>query len=248
VTKNRKLLIVVVALVAVLGAYWMLVLSPKRAEIAALDSKLAKAQAGLSEDQASLASYKKARSSYKANYATVVRLGKAVPKDDDVRSLVVQLSAAAERSGVDFGRIQVGGTGSATGPTVEDEDAAAGPPGSVSVGGGGFSAMPFTLAFDGRFKNMGRFLARLEHFVTVTNDEIAVTGRLLRLESISLKPGIEGFPQIRAEIGASSYLLPGSADASGETAADGTSTAEATPSSGTTKPPTTAATSTGAIR
>ena len=246
-TKNRKLLLVVVAFVAMLGAYWMLVLSPKRDEIAKLDVKLGKAQASLTQDKASLATYKKARLSYKDNYATVVRLGKAVPKDDDVRSLVVQLSAAAERSGVDFGRIQVGGTGTA-GPTVEAGDAAVGPPGSVSVGSGGFSAMPFTLAFEGRYKNMGQFLARLEHFVTVSDDRIAVTGRLLRLESITLKPGTDGFPQIRAEIGASSYLVPGSPEAGGEAAADGTSTVEATPGSDTAKPPTTAANSTGAIR
>ena len=45
------------------------------------------------------------RTHYKANYATVVRLGKAVPTDDDTRSLVVQLDAAAKRSGVDFDTI-----------------------------------------------------------------------------------------------------------------------------------------------
>ena len=42
------------------------------------------------------------RARTRANYATVVRLGKAVPADDDVRSLIVQLDSAAERSNVDF--------------------------------------------------------------------------------------------------------------------------------------------------
>jgi hypothetical protein len=37
-----------------------------------------------------------------------------------------------------------------------------------------------------------------------------VTGRLLRIESVTLKPDQTGFPRIRAEIGASSYLVPSS--------------------------------------
>src|SRR4029079_9283080 len=94
VTKNPKLLIAVVALVAVLGAYWMLVLSPKREQISKLDGQVAAAQNDLQQAQATLGTYEKPQSAYKANYATVVRLGKAMPADDDVRSLMVQLDAA----------------------------------------------------------------------------------------------------------------------------------------------------------
>ena len=246
-TKNPKLLIAIVALVAALGAYWMLVLSPKREQISKLDGDIAAAQADLQQAQATLGTYEKAQTAYKANYATVVRLGKAMPADDDVRSLLVQLDAAAKRSNVDFGRITVGGSSSST-PT-QAAGAPTGPPGSISVANGGFTAMPFTFSFDGRFKNLRTFLARLEHFVTVSNDQIQVTGRLLRLESLSLKAGEEGFPQITAEIGASSYLVPATETATAAgTAATDTATASATPSSGSTTPTTTTATSTGAIR
>ena len=74
-TKNPKLLIAVVALVAVLGAYWMLVLSPKREEISKLDAKVTAAKNDLQTAQATLATYEQAQSAYKTNYATVVRLG-----------------------------------------------------------------------------------------------------------------------------------------------------------------------------
>jgi Tfp pilus assembly protein PilO len=248
VTKNPKLLIAVVAFVAVIGAYWMLVLSPKRDQISKLDAQIGTAQTDLAQAQATLSTYQKAQAAYKTNYATVVRLGKAMPADDDVRSLVVQLDAAAKRTGVDFGSISVGGGSSASGPTQTDVNA--GPPGSVSVANGGFTAMPFTFQFDGRFKNLRTFLASLEHFVSVSNDNIQVTGRLLRLESLSLQAGDEGFPQIDAQIGATSYLLPTSEDATATTQAAATTaqaTATATPASGTT-PTTTTATSTGAIR
>jgi type II secretory pathway pseudopilin PulG len=249
VTKNPKLLIAVVALLAAVGAYWMLVLSPKREQISKLDGEISTAQTDLQQAQATLGTYQKAQAAYKSNYSTVVRLGKAMPADDDVRSLVVQLDAAAKRTGVDFGSISVGGGSSSSAPTQTDQKA--GPPGTVSVANGGYTAMPFTFQFDGRFRNLRTFLASLEHFVTVSNDNIEVTGRLLRLESLSLQAGEEGFPQIAAQIGATSYLLPTSEDASATTQAAATTaqaSATATPGSGTTTPPTTTATTTGAIR
>ena len=246
-TKNPKLLITVVALVAAVGAYWMLVLSPKRAELTKLDADVTAAQGELSSAQATLATFEKAQGAYRRNYATVVRLGKAVPADDDVRSLVVQLDSAADQSGVDFDRIAIGEGGGA-GPTVASDPAGTvpAPPGAVSVGPAGFTAMPFSFAFNGHFDNLSTFFSRLERFVTVSNERIDVTGRLLRLESLSLKPDAEG-NYIVAEIGASSYLLPASEGATAggtATAPAATTTASATPSG--TTPPTTTATSTGA--
>ena len=95
----RVLLVAIVALGAV-GGYWKLVLAPKREKIAQLDEQVASAQAQLAQTQQLIATYKGARDAYKTNYDTVVRLGKAVPTDDDTRSLVVQIDAAAKRSGV----------------------------------------------------------------------------------------------------------------------------------------------------
>ena len=61
------------------------------------------------------------------------------------------------------------------------------PPGAVSVGSAGFSAMPFTFSFKGTFSNLSQFFARMERFVTLRNKQMNVTGRLLRLESIDLQ-------------------------------------------------------------
>jgi len=247
VTKNSKLLIAVVAIIAAVGAYWMLVLAPKREQLAKLDSDVAAAQAELGQAQATLKSYESARGEYRENYATVVRLGKAVPPDDDVRSLVVQLDSAAESSGVAFDRITVG-EGAGSEPTT-DSGATPPPPGAVSVGPAGFTAMPFKFGFQGQFDNLSTFFSRLERFVTVSNERIDVTGRLLRLESLSLKPNTES-NGITAEIGASSYLLPstqGATNGATPTAPASTTAATTQPATGST-PPTTTATSTGALR
>ena len=68
--------------------------------------------------------------------------------------------------------------------------------------------MPFSLNFSGQFNTLGDFLSRLERFVTVKGEQVAVNGRLLRVESIQLQPGDDGWPSMKASIGASSYIVP----------------------------------------
>ena len=209
-TKNKTLLIAVVAAAAATAAFWFLVLAPKREEASTLEAQITTKQTELATAQQTLASYQQSKANYGKNYASVVRLGKAVPDDDDVRSLLVQLDAEAGGTNVDFRTVQIGGAGA---PTAAAADAAGAtgvqpPPGAVSVGSAGFSAMPFTFSFRGTYGNLSQFLARMEKFVTLRNEKMNVTGRLLRLESIDLQVDQKGFPRIRAQVGASSYLVP----------------------------------------
>jgi hypothetical protein len=223
VSRNYRILLVAVVAVLAVGGYWKLLLAPKREQAAALEQQVATQKAELAQTQSLIASYAGARDSYKTNYATVVRLGKAVPTDDDTRSLVVQLDAAAKRSGVDFETISLSGSGGAAGSTGSTPTA----PGAINAGA--FSAMPFTFAFTGNFESLGNFFSRLESFVALDGDKIRVNGRLLRVETISLQPGSDGWPGLTAQVGASSYIVPQAA---------------ATPSTTSTAPSTQAATAT----
>ena len=239
--KNKRV-VVAAALVGLAAAYWFLVLAPKRDEIVKLDAGIAAKQTELAAAQATLATYRKAREGYAGNYSTVVRLGKAVPAQDDTRSLLVQLDDAASTSGVDFRSMSVDAgsspSDSSDGPVV---------PGAM-VGTAGFSVMPLTFSFRGNFFNMSKFFSRLERFVTVDNSKINVTGRLLRVESVTLKPDTLGFPNLRAEIGASTYLTPNAQGlTAGATAAGpaGGTTAAAPAPAGKATPATTTATVTG---
>jgi Tfp pilus assembly protein PilO len=250
VTKNKTLLIAVVATAAAAAALWFFALAPQRKDAADLATKVQAKKTELQTAKTTLAGYEKSRAGYDKNYATVVRLGKAVPEDDDVRSLLVQLDADADGTNVDFRTIQVGGTSAAPTPDASATAAATTPPpGAVAVGSAGFSQMPFTFSFRGTYENLSQFLARMEKFVTLRNQQVNVTGRLMRLETIDMQVDQTGFPRIRAQVGASSYLVPatqgltGGATPSGPAAA----TPAATPAGGTT-PPTTTATVTGATR
>jgi len=215
VNRTNKILIAVVAIGLAAGAFYFLALGPKRDEIAKLDGDIAAKQAEVAQAQQTLATYEEARKSYKTSYATLARLGKAVPGDDDVRSLLVQLQSSAEHTGVDFQNIELGSglsgaSGSATTPsTTEDSgDELAPTPGSVEVAGGALSAMPFTFTFNGGYFDLNTFFAKLEHYVTVNNNRLSATGRLLRLETVSITPSELGFPDMTAQVGAATYLVP----------------------------------------
>jgi Tfp pilus assembly protein PilO len=243
-TSNKTLLLGVAAAVVAIAAFYFLALGPKRDEIAKLDAGIAAKTTELEQARLTLTTYEQARGTYKENYATLVRLGKAVPADDDVRSLLVQIEATADRSGVDFQKLEIGsGAAPATGdapPATEGELAKA--PGTVAIAGGALSAMPFNLTFNGGYFDLQTFLARLERFVSVNNENLDATGRLLRLESIKLAPGPEGFPQMRAEVAAAAYMVPAPEAVPAAAAATATETPTA-PAAGV--PPTTAATATG---
>lgn len=246
-TRNNKILLAVIVAAAAVAAYWFVLLAPEREQAAKLETEIAAKQVELQQATTQLAAYEKARGSYEKNYATLARLGKAVPADDDVRSMMVQLDSAAQRSGVDFLKIEVGTGATAATPTdaaESDDPELASAPGTIEVGAG-FSAMPFTFAFDGSFFELSEFFARLERFVTVQNDDIGVTGRLLRLESVQIQPAEAGFPLMQAEIGAATYLVPPLQGVEETPAATGEGTTQASTAPGAT-PSTTTATATGA--
>ena len=233
-TKNKTLLIAVAATAAAIAAFWFLALAPKREEAAALEAKISAKQTEQANAEQTLASYRKTKDNYAKNYATVVRLGKAVPDDEDVRSLLVQLDAEAGGTNVDFRTIEIA------------EEAA--PEEGGATGPAGFTAKPFTFTFKGTYASLTQFMARMERFVTLRNRKMNVTGRLLRLETVDMQVDGSGFPRIVATIGASSYQAPEADGATGASpAGPGAATPAATPApAGGPSVPTTTATVPGA--
>jgi Tfp pilus assembly protein PilO len=213
-SSTNKILLAVVAAALAVGGFYYLALAPKREQIAKLDKDIATKQAEVAQARLQLASYEQARANYKTNYAKLVELGKAAPADDDVNSLLVQLEGAADRAGVGFEKIELGSASVAAAPSATTGAAQpatgelASAPGAVPVAGGVLSAMPFSFSFSGSFFDLSTFFAKLEHFVTLNNARLDATGRLLRLETLKIAPATSGFPEMAAEIGAATYIVP----------------------------------------
>jgi hypothetical protein len=118
--KGDRLILIALPVIALVAAFWFLVLSPKRDEVSALDTEIAALEADVSELEQEIALGEEARQDFPTDYRKVVQLGKAVPQDDDTSSLFAQLSGISARAGVDFRSlelIQSGGGEAAAPPT-----------------------------------------------------------------------------------------------------------------------------------
>jgi hypothetical protein len=240
VTKRDRIVVAVVAIVGVLGGFWMLALSPKREAANELTQQTAQQQTRLAAAQAKVAAGEQARRGFTEDYAEVARLGKAVPVGDQVPSLVFQLQSAAARNGVDFRAVtlRAESAGAAAAPTAGVASAAAvAPPGS-SVGAAGFPTLPFTFKFEGDFFRMERMLSAVEKFTgTISGgDQVRVGGRLLTVDGFSIgKSKLRSFPYISAAVTATAYVLPeGEGAFAGATPTGPAPVAGATPPAGTT--------------
>jgi hypothetical protein len=247
-TRDRSLIAVVVG-VALLGLFWFMAIKPKRAEVAKTQSDIAAQTKTLAKATAQVQAGLQSRGAYGRAFSMVARLGQAVPADDSVPSLVYQLNSAATASGVDFRGVTLkpasstapSSSSSASSAPATQAATATLPPGAA-VGPAGFPTMPFELTFDGSFFHMAGFLRRLDRFVAAGGKTVRIGGRLLTIEGIALSPGRTGFPQVKATVNATAYLVPAaegaaagatsSGPSSGSSASASTSsdTSSATPS------------------
>lgn len=132
--RDRKLLVIVAA-VAALAAYWLLMLSPKREEVSQLDASLAEQRTKLDGAQARAAQAERARTGFASDYAAIVRLGKAIPTTVDMPSLLVQLEKAARGTNISFDKITAGQRAAAPTPAGGAPPSPGGQEGAAAAGG-----------------------------------------------------------------------------------------------------------------
>jgi Type II secretion system (T2SS), protein M len=132
--RDRKILLVLVPLV-ILGAYWFLLLSPKREEAATLADQVTQAEADRDAAVAQAEQAEASREGFEADYAAMVRLGKAVPSTVDMPSLLVQLDRAALGTNIRFSSITAGPRASASATTGAAPSTGSTPSGNAAPGG-----------------------------------------------------------------------------------------------------------------
>jgi type II secretory pathway pseudopilin PulG len=208
-----RIVLVVICAVAAIVAPWVLLIQPKRDQVSKLQSQVNAQQSQLNAARAQLAQGNAARAAFASSYASLVRLGEAVPTDDNTPSLIYQLQGAAKATHVDFDSLTFnagsGGGSSAPASATATQSASTLPPGAT-IGSAGFPVEPFTFTFQGNFFHLANFLGRLQRFVVAGNQRLSVSGRLMTLDAITLGPATSGFPQMTATISATTYLLPAS--------------------------------------
>jgi len=210
-TGRDRIVVVVLAALAVVAAAWLLVVAPEREKASKLGGEVSTAESQLSTAQSEVNAARGAQAGYPTEYTSLVNLGKAVPTGQEVPSLIVQLAQATNEKNVEFTSITSGGSGSS----------ASAAPAAASAG---FTAMPFTFVFNGSFFNLYDLFQQLNRFTLRTSaGSLQVSGRLLTIQGVQLAPGTasgsgKSSGQLTGTITATAYVLPASQAASMATA------------------------------
>jgi hypothetical protein len=214
-TQRDRIILMAVAVVAVVGAGWLMFVSPERQKASKLAAQVSSAQAALSGAEGKLSEARNAQTQYAKAYSEIVSLGKAVPAADEVPSLIYQLERASNSRKVDFTSITSGAAGSPT-PAASSSSSSSGSS-TTAVANAGFTAMPFTFVFSGSYFDLEHLFESLNTFtLRKTAGPLQVSGRLLTINSVKLTPlavgaSTHGHPmQLTGTITATAYILPAS--------------------------------------
>jgi len=220
--RDRNMLVGVV-MVVILGAFWMLALSPRRTEAGDAAALVTTAQQERDDAVARAAAAQKAKTDVKADYAVLARLGKALPAEAQTDSLLYQLQDAAGRSHVRMNSIAPAGPGGAPAG-----DASAQSP-TGATGPAGATALKLNLEFAGSYRDLQRFVRRVQGFTRVNGDTIRVDGRLLSIDGFKYALDTET-KKITATVMATAYVAAAPAPAAAPAAGSAT-TPSTTPQS-----------------
>lgn len=155
-------------IVAMVALFWFFALSPVLDEIDETETQIVREQQELAAAQARLAQMEHFRVQARKNESRLIELAKMVPMEPAVPSLLLQIQDLAVESGIDFLTIS---------PSVSRDSG--GLPGAASAGA--YQVVGLNLNMSGRFFDINDFIYRAEQMA-------AGPGRLLRTESVSLKP------------------------------------------------------------
>ncbi len=219
-TGRDRMVLMVVAVLAVLVGGWILVVSPERSKVSQQEAQVASARSELQGAQAQEANARAAEAGYRNAYAAVVNLGKAVPPLEEVPSLVYELDQISHQRDVDFNSISSGSGGTAGSPSSSAASSGA------SATPAAFTQMPFTFIFKGSYFELAHLLGQIDDFArsagqgsTTIADTggVRVKGRLLTVQGVdialesqgsSATGGKTGQGELTATITASAYVLP----------------------------------------
>lgn len=245
---SNRLIVAMIAVAALAGAFWMLALSPKRKEASELSQQVSQARESLAQHHSEVQIAEAAKREFPVAYQQLVVLGKAVPGDDDTPSLLVQVNRIAQHSKVRFETIRLEpGSGESEPPPPPAEEESGTPvspteaaasllPLGATIGPAGLAVMPYTVTFSGDFFHIADFIHGLDSLVKTQNAKVDVYGRLITIGGFSLEPVSGGpDPTLEATFTITTYLTPPSEEGvTGEATPEGPAPATATPASTTT--------------
>ncbi len=210
-TKRDRLMLLAVLSVALLGGFWMLVLSPQRKAAADAAARVTAAQTALDAARQQVSAGRAAQQAFRRDRTTIVKLGRVVPETDDIPTLLTQLQALATKEKVKFKAyaIDSAGASAATTATGSETDTTAAqnvgtqtgngstqaiaplfPPGSIEIAGG-LGRTPISLEFEGTYFQLERYLRAVQRFAVLSQKSSKTNGRLMIVDGFAYKAADE---------------------------------------------------------
>ena len=168
-------------LIVAVVAYWLLI-HPKRAEAARLGDEIE-----LLENQVRVATVnaRKDQPAVRIRVADLFALAKAMPDEEDMPGVILELNATASAAGIEFVSIA---------------------PQTPIATANGYHVLPIALKFEGNYFDLTDFLFRLRNHVAVRDGRLATRGRLFTLDMLDFHEGPGGFPHIEADLTVAAYV------------------------------------------
>jgi Tfp pilus assembly protein PilO len=208
-------LIIPVLLVVAAVGYFFLV-KPKQDEAGRTSDEIAELETQIAVAQAAAQAPAKGQDET-IRVADVFRVTKAMPDEDDMPGILLELDGVASASGVRFISI------SPQAPIVQST----------------YTALPVNLSFEGNYYDLTDFLFRLRNLVSVRDGKLEADGRLYTLDTLSMQEGPSGFPDIAASLTVTAYVYsttPAAAPVAPAAPASTDTTATTTPTTPETAP------------
>lgn len=227
-----RMILISLAGIGLLAAFWLMVVSPKREELSELSATAGELRASVSALDAEAAAGQAAREQFPKHYSRMVVLGKAVPSAHEEADLIVGLDRIGEAADVSFRTIELNdGLLSAAPPqpvtaetqTDDNQQAAttaaatATPteavastlPLGASIGPAGLGVMGWNVQFVGDFFDINSVLAAIDRSVRFEGAQSRARGRLVTVDGFSLsRADSDQVPDLVANLAIRSYLTP----------------------------------------
>jgi Tfp pilus assembly protein PilO len=223
VKKQLPIAVIIAPALLILAAVgYFLLIKPKQAEASKISDEIASLETQIEVTRAAQRQPQQDDPSA-IKIADLFKVTQAMPDDDDMPGIILELNDVATASGVEFVSIAPQG-------------------GSVRSG---YSALPINLTFEGNYFDLTDFLFRLRNLVRVRDGELGADGRLFTLETLTMEEGPLGFPEITASLTVTAFVYsttpPATTAAPAAPASTDTTQTGATDTTATTTAPTTTA-------
>jgi hypothetical protein len=203
--RRDRIVLAVAAVLAVLGAFYLVALKPERQQASALQAQITTQQQALTAAQQSYNVGRAARASLKTDGPEWAALKLAVPQQSDIPALLRTLEKNAKSVHVSMQAISLSGASGSTpaAPAPAPATTGAAPTTGAAAAAPAATPVPIQLTFAGGYVALNKLVRKLTGLVALSGGKVHAAGPLLSINSVALT----GTKSLTGQLTATIYQL-----------------------------------------